>query len=92
MGLRFAPDVQDFLRTLAPAPKKEIRAALVELRDDPRPPGRDVKVLRKDGADRYFRLRLGEYRIIYTPRGEHTYVWRIMHRSEGCDWLDRLDP
>lgn len=92
MGLRFAPDVQDFVRTLAPAVKKEVRSALAALAEDPRPVGQDVKVLRKDGPHRYFRLRVGEYRIVYSPRGATTFVWRILHRSEGYAWLDRLDP
>lgn len=91
MGLKFAPDVQDFVRTLAPAVKKEIRAALAAIARDPRPSDLDVKVLRKDGAHRYFRLRVGDYRIVYSPRGTTTYVWRILHRSEGYGWLERLD-
>lgn len=92
MGLKFDPEVQDFVRTLAPGPKKRIRAALEAIREDPRPEGFDVKVLRKDGPDRYFRVRVGDYRIVYAPRGKHTYVFRIMHRSEGYEWFDRLDP
>ena len=92
MVLKFAPDVQDFARTLAPGPKKKIRDALHAIARDPRAPGGDVKVLRKDGTHRYFRIRVGEYRIVYSPRGTVTYVWRIMHRSEGYDWFERLDP
>lgn len=92
MGLRFAPGVQDFVRTLAPEPKKRLREALEAIRDDPRPAGFDVRVLRKDGAQHYFRVRVGEYRIVYSPRGRRTYVWRILHRSEGYEWFDRLDP
>jgi mRNA interferase RelE/StbE len=91
MGLKFAPGVQDFVRTLAPGLKKRLRAALEAIRDDPRPSGFDVKVLRKDGPQHYFRVRVGDYRIVYTPRGPHTYVWRIVHRSEGYDWFERLD-
>lgn len=92
MGLRFAPGVQEFVRTLAPGPKKRIRDALEAIRDDARPTGFDVRVLRKDGAHRYFRVRVGDYRVVYSPRGEHTYVWRIVHRSEGYEWFERLDP
>jgi mRNA-degrading endonuclease RelE of RelBE toxin-antitoxin system len=92
VGLKFAPGVQEFVSTLAPEPKKRIRAALEAIRQDPRASGLDIKVLRKDGAQRYFRVRVGEYRIVYAPRGAHTYVWRIMHRSEGYEWFERLDP
>lgn len=92
MGLKFAPEVQDFVRTLAPGPKKAIRKALEAIREDPRAPGHDVKVLRKQGPHRYFRVRVGDYRIVYAPRGKVTYVWRIVHRSEGDEWIERLDP
>ncbi len=92
MGLRFAPDVQEFVRTLAPQPKQDIRAVLRKLREDPRHPEVDVRVLRKDGPTRFFRARVRKYRIIYTVRGGDVYVWRILHRSEGYDWFDRLDP
>lgn len=92
MGLKFAPEVQDFVRTLAPMPKKRIQEALAILKDDPRADGLDVKVLKKDGAERFFRVRLGAYGIVYSRRGSTTFVWRIMHRSEGYAWLDRLDP
>lgn len=91
MGLKFAAEVQEFVRTLAPGPKRRLRAALAAIREDPRAPGLDIKVLRKDGPHLYFRARLGEYRIVYSPRGSHLYVWRILHRSEGYAWLDRLD-
>lgn len=92
MGLKFAPEVRDFVRTLAPGPKKRIREALAAIEADPRPPGFEVKVLRKDGAQHYFRVRVGEYRVVYSPMGRHTYRWRIIHRSAGYDWFDRLDP
>lgn len=92
MGLRLAPEAADFVRTLAPGPKQRIREALDAVAMDPRAPGLDVKVLRKDGPQHFFRVRVGHYRIVYSPRGAHTYVWRITHRSEGYDWLDRLDP
>lgn len=92
MGLKFAPEVQSYVRTLAPEPKKRIRAVLRALREDPRAEALDVKLLRTDGDFRIYRARVGNYRIVYSPRGEHTYVWRIMHRSEGYGWLERLDP
>lgn len=92
MGLKFDPEVQDFVRSLAPTPKKRIQEALAAIRDDPRPDGLDVKVLKKHGPERFFRARVGVYRIIYSRRQKVTYVWRIMHRSEGYGWFERLDP
>jgi mRNA-degrading endonuclease RelE of RelBE toxin-antitoxin system len=90
--LRYAPDVQDFVRVLSPSAKKALREATDLIKKDPFHPGLDVKVLRKGGADRFLRARVAkDYRIVYSPRPDHTSVWRIMHRSEGYDWLERLD-
>jgi mRNA-degrading endonuclease RelE of RelBE toxin-antitoxin system len=92
MGLRFAEDVQDFVRTLAPGPKRDIRSALRLIAEDPHHPGLDLKLLRKDGPYYFFRARVGDYRIVFAPVGDVVYIWRIQHRKEGYDWLDRLDP
>ncbi len=92
MGLRFAPAVADFVRSVAPQVKRDLRAALDLIREDPRHPSLDIKLLRKAGPDRFFRVRVRDYRIVYSPRGPDTFVWRIHHRSEGYGWLDRMDP
>lgn len=92
MGLRFSEDVQDFVRTLAPRPKREIRSTLRLLAQDPRHADLDLRLLRKDGPYYFFRARVGDYRIIFAPVGDVVYVWRIQHRREGYEWLDRLDP
>ena len=93
MGLRFAEGTRAYLRTLAPGPKKAIRHALQRIAEDPRHHELDLKQLQKVGDHRYYRARVqNHYRIIYSPAADHTYIWRIMHRSEGYDWLDRLDP
>jgi len=91
MALRFRAGSRDYLRTLAPGPRQAIRQALRWLEEDARHPRLDLKRLRTSGA-MFFRARVGDYRIVFSPRPEHTYVWRIQHRSEGYDWLDRLDP
>ena len=92
MALRFGPGTAAFLATVAPKPRRELRDALRLLAMDPRHDDLDVKQLRKDGEVRFYRLRVGRYRIVYSPRSKQTYVWRIQHRSEGYDWLDHIDP
>lgn len=92
LGLKFAPEAQDLLLTLAPAPKREIRAALRLIAQDPRHPDLNLKLLRKDGPYYFFRARVGDYRIIFAPVGDNIFVWRIQHRRDGYDWLERLDP
>ena len=92
MALRFAPGSTDYVRTLAPAPRRAIRQALRLVAADPRDPKLDLRQLRKSGAVRFYRARVLDYRIVFSPRPQHTYVWRIQHRSEGYAWLERLDP
>lgn len=92
MGLRFSPTVQDYVRTLAPHVKRHIREVLRKLSVDPRHPGLDLKALRKEGSYTFFRARVRNYRIIYSPKGRDVYIWRIQHRADGYEWLDRLDP
>ncbi|MEA3203259.1 MAG: mRNA interferase RelE/StbE [Thermoplasmata archaeon] len=92
MALRYAAGTRDYLATLAPHPRRDIREALRLLAEDPRHPRLDVKQLRVRGQIRFYRFRVRDYRVIYSPRPDHTYVWRIQHRSEGYGWLDRLDP
>ncbi|MEK6974783.1 MAG: type II toxin-antitoxin system RelE/ParE family toxin [Candidatus Thermoplasmatota archaeon] len=92
MALRFAVGTRDLLVTLAPRPRRAIRDALRLLAADPRHPKLDLKQLRKEGSVRFYRARVGDYRIVFSPLPKHTSVWRIQHRSEGYGWLERLDP
>lgn len=92
MGLRFARGTREYLATLAPAPKRALKDGLLALDADPRPAGHDFRLLRKEGRYLYFRLRVGEYRVIYSPVAGATYIWRVFHRNEGYAWLDTFDP
>lgn len=92
MGLRLAQETEDFLRVLAPGPKRSLRAALDLLARDPLHKDLDWKALRKKGSTRFYRVRVGDYRIVYTPRPGTTYVWRVQHRRDGYAWLERFDP
>jgi len=60
---------------------KRIRRALHQLAEDPRPPG--AKLPSGARAERIWRLRVGDYRILYELRDEHLLVLvvRIGHRS-----------
>lgn len=91
MALRFREGSRDYMRTLAPGPRQAVREALRLLERDARHSDLRLKRLRTEG-DTFFRVRVGDYRIVYSPRPDHTYVWRIQHRSEGYGWLERMDP
>lgn len=92
MQLRFAAGSREYLATVAPAPRRDLRKALRLIQEDPRHADLDLKQLRKKGATRFYRARVRDYRIVFTPRPDHTFIWRIQHRSEGYGWLERLDP
>jgi len=89
----FAPDVETFVRVLAPSVKRKVREGFDRIRKDPFHPELDLKLLRKIRSERVLRARVAkDYRIVYSPRRDHTYVWRVQHRREGYDWLERLFP
>ncbi len=91
MGLTYEPGCVAFLQTLAPEPKRAVRAALDVLDRDPRPRGLDWKRLETSTAKHLlYRLRVGDYRVAYLLRGKETRVVHIFHRREGYRWMERL--
>lgn len=71
--------------TLAPAAKRRVRAGLLAFAETGRG---DLKKLRGLGSEQdLFRLRVGEYRVIFAATDGEIRVTRIIARSEGYDWL-----
>ena len=68
------------LAALPKADQRRIAARIDALRDNPRPPG--VKMLA--GGDKLYRLRVGDYRVIYSIDGKRLVVLviRIGHRKD----------
>lgn len=83
-------DATTFFRGLAPKPRRALRLALEQLREDPsgKKHGLDVKRLEGDHATDLRRLRVGKQRAIFAVQGNLIRVTRIMHRSAGYGWLD----
>lgn len=83
----------DALRTLAPTPKRRVKAALAELALRAHvEPGSD-RVKRLDAptvGEPVYRLRIGDYRAVYVIRRKEVKVLRVFHRQEGYRWLERL--
>lgn len=71
-----------------------MRKALRLLADDAlgRSTGLNIKVLHAPAGGPVYRLRVGEWRAGFLIRGGRIDVVRILHRSEGYGWLDRLHP
>ncbi len=85
----------EFLKTaaeeLADFPKdaqRQILKKLEGLKDNPRPAG--VEQLK--GREKFLRMRVGDYRVIYTVEGKHLVVLviRIGHRKEVYENLEAL--
>ncbi len=91
MGLVYEPGTLDFVRSLPPAPKKRLRAALDILSQDPRDQRLDLRALtRPDGKAPVCRAKVGDYRIAFVIDRRTTRVVRIFHRRDGYGWLERL--
>lgn len=84
----------DVLRHIPPEVKRPLREALRYLGDDPtgRTHRLDVKLL-DTGPElpRLFRLRLGEWRVVFALQDGEVHVMRIFHRGDGYAWLERLE-
>lgn len=77
--LRFKASVAKDLRNVPPADVRRILARIDTLRDDPRPPGSE-----KLSAQERYRLRQGNYRILYTVADVEIVVEivKVGHRRE----------
>ena len=68
------------LEKLPAAAQRRILAALAALEEDPRPPG----VVKLSGEDNLWRIRVGDYRIVYEIHDDRLLVLvvRIGHRKD----------
>ena len=77
------------LRELEEAQRNRIKDRLRELAKDPFSTSHRMDLKKLAGTKRtYYRLRVGEYRVIYFIDGNTIKVVRIAHRSAVYSWLD----
>ncbi|MCK5291080.1 MAG: type II toxin-antitoxin system RelE/ParE family toxin [Thermoplasmata archaeon] len=77
------------LRILEEGTRERVKKGLIEIRDDPTHSRPKAEVNRLKGPRRdYFRLRVGDYRVVYTIEESEILVVRIFHRSSGYSWLE----
>jgi mRNA-degrading endonuclease RelE of RelBE toxin-antitoxin system len=82
--------VEPYLKSLNPRERRRVRAAIRALADDPRPQHLEIKVLESDpDGTRFYRIRLGPHRIIYSVQGADIFVHRAFDRRDGYGWLER---
>lgn len=82
-SVSLVPSAQRELQSLHDPVLRPMRDALMALRKDPRPRGCRKLV----GREPRYRLRVGDYRVVYAVNDldKTVLVYRIRHRSEVCD-------
>jgi mRNA interferase RelE/StbE len=88
--IRLHPDVVKFLADLNQETKERLKSGIKSLENDPFK-GRsrsDIKKLKgtKKREDLY-RLRIGNYRVIYAVEENTVFILEIIPRERGYDWL-----
>jgi len=88
--IRLHPDAVKFLVDLNPETKERLRSGIKNLETDPfkSRSHADIKKLKgtKKREDLY-RLRVGDYRVIYTVGNNTIFVLEIIPREKGYEWL-----
>jgi mRNA interferase RelE/StbE len=78
--VKFKSSAAKEFRKLPSGIKERIRQAVNQLTENPRPSG----VVKLKGEDRLFRIRIGEYRIVYEidDSAKLVRVTRVRHRQD----------
>jgi mRNA interferase RelE/StbE len=80
------------VRSLAPETKRRIKRGILSLPDDPTGDERklDVKRLLGHGEARpVYRLRVGDWRVVYRVTETRIEIIRVFPRREGYGWMER---
>jgi mRNA interferase RelE/StbE len=74
------PSVEKDLRSLPPSVLRRVFKRIEALEDDPRPRGS----LKLAGAEQLYRIRVGDYRIVYTldESSAQVVVYYVRHRRD----------
>ncbi len=80
------------IRSLAPETKRRIKKAILSIPDDPTGDLRALDIKRLRGHDEprpIYRLRIGDWRVVYRIVAGRIEVVRVFPRSEGYGWMER---
>ena len=83
-GFAYAPHSLDYLRTVSKKLRKQIVSKIKQLAFDPYPPTSKPVQGMVDGEERVYRIRSGDYRILYCVRGDIVVILDIGHRKDVC--------
>lgn len=76
MTFPLSPHFRKDVEKLPKSDRKRVKEALCSFRDEGHG---DIKKV----GEELRRLRVGEHRIYYSPKGEDTYVLRVVHRRRA---------
>lgn len=81
-GLALGPDAEAFLDDMQPGKQRaQIVKRYKKLQIDPHPPG-SIQLSAPPGTEPVFRVRQGDYRILYVVRDREVLVVDIDHRKD----------
>ena len=81
-GFAYHPRCLDYLHTLEKKLRRQIVAKVEQLAADPFPPTSKLVQGMVDGEERVYRIRSGDYRILYAVREVIVCVLDIDHRKD----------
>jgi len=88
--IKVHPDAVKFLTDLSPETKERLKSGMKNLEIDPfkSRPHADIKKLKgTKKRDDLYRLRVGDYRVIYTVENNIVFILEIIPREKGYVWL-----
>jgi mRNA interferase RelE/StbE len=88
--VRLHPDAVKFLLDLDEDTKERIKAGLKNLQANPFKSHSRSGIKKLKGTKKredLYRLRVGDYRVIYTVENNTVFVLEIIPREKGYDWL-----
>lgn len=81
-GFAYSAKSLDYLKTLQQKTRKQIIAKVHALASNPHPPTAKLIQGMLDGEERVYRIRSGDYRILYVVRDSIIAVLDIDHRKD----------
>ena len=81
-GFAYARCALDYLKTVPKKIRRQIVKHVENLANDPYPPTAKLVQGMSDGEDKVYRIRSGDYRILYVVRGIIVVVLDIDHRKD----------
>lgn len=81
-GFAYNSHALDYLKTVPKKIRGQIIAKIKQLANDPHPPTSKVIQGMSDGEERVYRIRSGDYRILYVVRGIIVCILDIDHRKD----------